>query len=327
MRDFGIIKGLVQKFDTNDTRGSDSYWGFEKMFRDYLNRLNVSFFSSCCPNANKSGLLPVGFSSTTLSLSYFDPTSGTQISIGDAQSVSSLTAHSGGGQGSATQLAQGFNEVTVVAAGGDSVKLPLAAEGLTVFVKNDGANAMDVFPGSADTIDDGTVNVAVSIKPGVSASFRAVSAVNWESSIQGNQATTSYLGTISELVTGAGITASQSVIQKHSTFAVNISATVAAASFAIGYFTSTSAAPVTLTLDTATAIATAIGAVQGTMIDFYVDNTAGANTVTVALGAGIVAATPVITGGGTLTISTANGIGVFRLVFSSATAAKLFRIG
>lgn len=132
---------------------------------------------------------------------------------------------------------------------------------------------------------------------------------------------------ISEMTTGAGVKVNQSLINKHTAFPVNISATVSGANFVNGYFTSTSAAGVTLTLDTAANIATAIGAVGGTMMDFYVDNTAGANTVTVAVGSGITAATPVVTGGGTLTVSVANAIGVFRLVFSSATVAKLFRLG
>ena len=103
---------------------------------------------------------------------------------------------------------------------------------------------------------------------------------------------------------------------------------VSAANFNKGYFTSLNSGAVTLTLDTATNIGTQLGAVQGTTFDFYVDNNSSStSTVTVALGSGITAATPVITGGATLTVSTANGIGWFRLVFSSSTAAKLFRVG
>lgn len=131
---------------------------------------------------------------------------------------------------------------------------------------------------------------------------------------------------INELVTDAGIAINQTIVQRHTTFAVNTSATVAAANMLKGYFTSTSGAAVTLTLDTAANIGTAIGAVAGTQIDFFVDNTSGANTVTVAVAAGITAMTPVITGGATLTVSVANAIGHFRLYFSSASVAKLARI-
>lgn len=133
--------------------------------------------------------------------------------------------------------------------------------------------------------------------------------------------------TLSEKVAGGGITISNTLIKKHTTVAVNATATISAANLIKGYITSTSAAAVTATLPTATDIGTAIGAVAGTTFDFYVDNTAGANTVTVAVGSGITAATPVVTGGATLTVSVANAIGIFRLVFSSATVAKLYRLG
>lgn len=137
----------------------------------------------------------------------------------------------------------------------------------------------------------------------------------------------STLNSISEYTVGGGITLSNNVIQKRSLTALNVTGTITAAMVNKGGITSTSAAPVTATLDTALAIGTQIGAVQGTSIDFIVDNTAGASTVTVAVAAGITAVTPVITGGATLTVSTANGIGLFRLVFSSPSAAKLYRIG
>lgn len=107
---------------------------------------------------------------------------------------------------------------------------------------------------------------------------------------------------------------------------INATATATAAQVASGYITSTSAAAVALTLPTATALGQAINAVKGSILDLYIDNTGGANTITVALGVGItVLATPVITGTDTLTISTANGLGGFKFVFTSATTAKLIR--
>lgn len=327
MKDQGIDKGSVFHFDTSKKpRGiNKGIFGFRKMFWDYLNKLNVPFYDPCCVEAPTSNS-PVRFNTETGSFEIFNGTA--WVAADDAGgTVTSLTAHSGGGQGSATQLAGGFNEVTTVAVAADSVKLPAAAAGSFVVVKNDGANAMDVFPATGDTINDGSANAAVSIGAGVVASFRAVNTTDWESDTQAGQYSTITTGAVTEIVAGAGIAANQTLIEKHSTFAVNITATVAAANFAKAYFTSTSAAAVTLTLDTAANIATAIGATQGTVVDFYVDNTAGANTVTVAVNTGITAATPVITGGNTLTVSTANAIGVFRLVFSSTSVAKLFRIG
>lgn len=119
------------------------------------------------------------------------------------------------------------------------------------------------------------------------------------------------------------------IIQNHTASVINSTATATTAQIATGYITSTSAAATSITLPTAALLATTLGAKAGTSFEFIVDNTAGANTVTVVVGSNIVAATPVITGGATLTVaaSSTQGIGIFRLVFSSATAAVLFRIG
>lgn len=114
---------------------------------------------------------------------------------------------------------------------------------------------------------------------------------------------------------------------KNTPAAINATATATAAQVASGYITSTSAAAVALTLPSAAAILADLGLGAGTVFDFIVDNTAGSNTITVTLPASItVLATPVITGTDTLTVSTANGIGVFRLVFTSATAAQIIRL-
>lgn len=109
-------------------------------------------------------------------------------------------------------------------------------------------------------------------------------------------------------------------------FAVNTTATITAAQLAGGLLTSTSAAAVSITLPSATDIATALGAVRGSSFEFVVDNSAGSNTVTVVVGSGITVNTPAITGGATLTVSTANTVGVFRLQFTSTSSAKILRI-
>jgi hypothetical protein len=68
-----------------------------------------------------------------------------------------------------------------------------------------------------------------------------------------------------------------------STAAINATATATAAEVATGYITSTSAAATTITLPTGTLLGAELGAVQGTVFDLYIDNTAGASTVTVAV--------------------------------------------
>ena len=113
--------------------------------------------------------------------------------------------------------------------------------------------------------------------------------------------------------------------QNHpTTAAINATATATAAQVATGYITSTSAAATTITLPTGTALGTAIGAVRGTVLELYVDNTAGASTVTMAVATnGILSSAAADTAGsfGDLTIAAgATGLARFTLMFSSATA-------
>lgn len=111
--------------------------------------------------------------------------------------------------------------------------------------------------------------------------------------------------------------------------AINATATATAAQVATGYITSTSAAATTITLPTGTLLGTALGATQGTVFDLTIDNTAGANTVTIAVAVnGILSAAAVANAGsqGLLTIpSGVTGQGMFQLMFSSATAYTFTR--
>lgn len=106
--------------------------------------------------------------------------------------------------------------------------------------------------------------------------------------------------------------------------AANITATLTAAQVAAGYITSTSAATVTLTLPTGTLLGAAVGATQGTVLELYVDNTAGANVVTMAVAVNGIksdAANTTAASFGQLTIANGvTGIGRFTIMFSSPTA-------
>jgi hypothetical protein len=111
--------------------------------------------------------------------------------------------------------------------------------------------------------------------------------------------------------------------------AINATGTATAAQVATGYITSTSAAATTITLPTGTLLGAALGATQGTVLDLYVDNTAGANTVTMAVAVnGVLSSAAADTPGsfGDLTIASgATGIARFTLMFSSATAYTFSR--
>jgi hypothetical protein len=113
--------------------------------------------------------------------------------------------------------------------------------------------------------------------------------------------------------------------QNHpTTAAINATAVATAAEVATGYITSTSAAATTITLPTGTLLGAAIGATRGTVLELYVDNTAGASTVTMAVATnGILSSAAADTAGsfGDLTIASgATGLARFTIMFSSATA-------
>ena len=113
--------------------------------------------------------------------------------------------------------------------------------------------------------------------------------------------------------------------------AINATATATAAQVATGYITSTSAAATTITLPTGTLLGNALGAVKGTVLDLFIDNTAGADTVTIAVATnGILSAAAAAgssAGAGLLTVpSGVTGLGCFRIMFSSPTAYVFSRI-
>ena len=83
-------------------------------------------------------------------------------SLETQSNTTGITAHSGGGQGSATQLTTMLNNVTTVGTAGDSVLLPATAAGLQITVANNGANSLNVFPPSGSTMN-GTLNAAASL--------------------------------------------------------------------------------------------------------------------------------------------------------------------
>ena len=112
--------------------------------------------------------------------------------------------------------------------------------------------------------------------------------------------------------------------------AINTTGDATAAQVADGYITSTSAGTVTITLPTGTDLGTAIGASRGTVLDLFVDNTAGASVVTVAANTNAVLSSAGVDGStanfGDLTIAAgATGLARFTLMFSSATAYTFSR--
>lgn len=125
-------------------------------------------------------------------------------------------------------------------------------------------------------------------------------------------------------LTGSSTYIESPIITNLTPAAINSTGTATPAQVVSGYITSTSAAATTITLPTGTLLGAALGAVQGTVFDLYVDNTAGANTVTIAVATNGIksdAANTTAASFGQLTVASGvTGIGRFTLVFSSATA-------
>jgi hypothetical protein len=96
--------------------------------------------------------------------------------------TNAITAHAGGGQGSAVALTTDFNRVTTVATAGDSVKLPAATAGSEVRVTNAAAaNAMDVFPATGEVINALAANTAISVAANKTIIFSCMVNGTWNS--------------------------------------------------------------------------------------------------------------------------------------------------
>jgi hypothetical protein len=135
--------------------------------------------------------------------------------------------------------------------------------------------------------------------------------------------------TVSGAITASTVTATagvnSTIVNHPATAAINSTATATAAQVATGYITSTSVAGTTITLPTGTLLGTALGAKQGTVFDLYIDNTAGASTVTIAVAVNGILSAAAAAGStanfGLLTVpSGVTGLARFTLMFSSATA-------
>lgn len=112
--------------------------------------------------------------------------------------------------------------------------------------------------------------------------------------------------------------------------AINSTGTATAAQVATGYITSTSGAATTITLPTGTLLGAQLNASAGTTFELYIDNTAGANTVTIAVAVNGVLSDAAVTSGavafGDLTVASGvTGLARFTLMFSSATAYAFTR--
>jgi hypothetical protein len=81
--------------------------------------------------------------------------------------LTGITAHAGGGQGSAVPLTAMLNFISTVVTAGDSVILPSAVPGSVITVINQSSTATgpNVFPQSGQTINALAANTAIAVPP------------------------------------------------------------------------------------------------------------------------------------------------------------------
>lgn len=223
-----------------------------------------------------------------------------------------------------------FQGLTVIGTGtaADIVYLADGTGGTTAYVRPSGTLteiALYDTTVSSGTYDKWIVNYnkPTTLSPIGKTVFVDSSIVYWV-----NTAGTNYAAFNSKMLQWYGklVSGAQGFVHGRTAAAINSTATATAAQVAGGYITSTSAAATTITLPTATLLAAQLNAVAGDTFDFVLDNTAGASTVTIAVGSGIVASDFPGTNTLTRTASATVGIAVFKITFISTTAAILARI-
>jgi hypothetical protein len=101
------------------------------------------------------------------------------LASGNGWSGASLTAHAGGGQAAATPLVNAVNLIAVCATAGDSVLLPPAMGGQTMWVANGGAAAAQVFGLSSDTINGVAGSTGISVAAGKSTVLMSAIRGSW----------------------------------------------------------------------------------------------------------------------------------------------------
>lgn len=99
------------------------------------------------------------------------------LTQGSAQS--GITAFATGGQASATQLSAQFNLIGTVATAADSIALPVSAAGRIIYIANRGANAVQVFGVTPDTINGVATGTGVSLGANKSAAYFCPVAGQW----------------------------------------------------------------------------------------------------------------------------------------------------
>lgn len=95
-------------------------------------------------------------------------------------SISAAVSAAGATQGTATALVSNINNVTVVAAAADGVRLPTAVAGMRILVRNsDAADALKIYPATGGQINALGANAAFTLVAGLTIELVATTATQW----------------------------------------------------------------------------------------------------------------------------------------------------
>ena len=109
-------------------------------------------------------------------------TSTTTLSGLVVNSISAAVSAAGSTQGTATALVSNINNVTVVAAAADGVRLPTAVAGMRILVRNtDAADTLKIYPATGGQINALGANAAYSLTAGSTIELMATTATQWYS--------------------------------------------------------------------------------------------------------------------------------------------------
>lgn len=98
--------------------------------------------------------------------------------LNDKTTETGITAHAGGGQGSATALTEMYSQIDTCASDGDSVKLLTAEAGFRQIVFNNTSNNVSIFPQSGEMIN-GVTDDEITLFPGNVIYFDCPSTGKW----------------------------------------------------------------------------------------------------------------------------------------------------
>jgi hypothetical protein len=95
-------------------------------------------------------------------------------------SISAAVSAAGATQATATALVSNINNVTVVAAAADGVRLPTAVAGMRILVRNtDAADTLKIYPATGGTINALAANASFSLAIGTTVELMATTTTQW----------------------------------------------------------------------------------------------------------------------------------------------------